>query len=255
MLRGQDLNLRPSGYEPDELPDCSTPPRHSTKQCPIIAKMERREMKMLAAKAALDFVGEGARLGVGSGSTAHCFIELLPQMRARVEAVVASSEETARRLEAAGFRCTAEAGGLDLYVDGADEADGNRQLIKGGGGAHAREKVVACSAQKFVCIVDESKRVARLGEKHPVPVEVLPMARGHAARKLAAMGATPDWREGFVTDNGNWILDARLLDLTDAAATEREINLIAGVLENGIFARRRADVLLTATANGVTEES
>ena len=217
--------------------------------------MPGEELKRKAAQAALAFVGEGARLGVGTGSTVNCFIDLLPSVRARIDCVSPSSEATAKRLEAAGFRCTAETGGLDLYVDGADEADGNLQLIKGGGGAHAREKVVACAAKKFVCIVDESKRVSVLGGKSPVPVEVLPMARGFVARKLAAMGGSPQWREGFCTDNGNWILDVRLLDLTNAAEVERNINLIPGVLENGVFAIRRADVLLTASDDGVKEES
>ena len=214
----------------------------------------------MAAKAALDFIKDGARLGVGSGTTVHCLIDLLPQVRSRIASVSPSSEDTAKRLEAAGFRCTTEAGALDLYIDGADEADDNLQLIKGGGGAHLREKVVAHSARRFVCIIDESKRVAVLGRKMPVPVEVVPMARGFVARKLACMGANPigkrrKWREGFITDNHGWILDAQMPEVANAAQTERDINTIAGVLENGIFAIRRADVLLTAATGGVREDT
>ncbi len=208
----------------------------------------------MAAKAALDFIADGIHLGVGSGTTVHHLIQMLPQVRGRIAGVSPSSEDTARRLEAAGFRCTLDAGAPDLYIDGADEADDNLQLIKGGGGAHVREKIVACASKRFVCIIDESKRVAVLGRKMPVPVEVVPMARSFVARKLAAMGANPKWREGFVSDNDCWILDAQMPDIANAAAAERDINNIAGVLENGIFAVRRADVLLTAAAGGVREE-
>lgn len=203
----------------------------------------------------MDFIADGTFLGVGSGTTVHHLIAMLPQVRGRITGVSASSEDTARRLEAAGFRCANDAGMPDMYIDGADEADDNLQLIKGGGGAHTREKVIAHAAARFVCIVDESKRVDILGRGAAVPVEVLPMARSYAARKLAAMGADVRWREGFVSDNGGWILDAKMPTIANAAALERDINHIAGVVENGIFAIRRADVLLTASGGGVREES
>ena len=209
--------------------------------------------KRQAAEAALNFITPGVCLGVGSGSTVHYFIQSLFSVKQKIDVVVASSQATAKSLEAAGFRCANDVAELDLYVDGADEVDDNRQLIKGGGGAHAREKVLACSAKKFVCIVDGEKHVGRLG-KFPLPVEVLPMARGFAARRLAAAGGSPKWRESFVTDNGNWILDVALLDLTDAVKMETEINAIAGVLDNGLFARRKADVVLIADNNGVRRE-
>ena len=198
--------------------------------------------KMAAAKAALDCIAHGAALGVGSGSTAEYFISLLPAVRGKIAIARASSERTARLLEAAGIPCNEDASELDLYVDGADEIDENRQTLKGGGGALAREKVLACCARKFVCVVDSSKLVRRLG-KFPLAVEVLPMARSFAARKLAAMGGSPKWREGFITDNHNWILDTTGLDLTNAVQMETEINAVAGVVDNGIFARRRADAV------------
>lgn len=204
--------------------------------------MAAEEEKKLAAAAALQLVADGVALGVGSGSTAECFIALLPSVRGKIAAARASSERTARLLAAAGIPCNDDMSELDLYVDGADEIDGNRQMLKGGGGALAREKVLAGCARQFVCIVDSSKPVKRLG-RFPLAVEVLPMARSFAARKLAAMGGTPKWREGFVTDNGNWILDVAGLDLTAAAEMEMKINAIPGVVDNGIFARRRADVV------------
>ena len=217
--------------------------------------MDRDQLKRAAAEAALQFIPDGAALGVGTGSTAGFFIAALPSARAKISRVVASSEDTARKLENAGFVCSDlnAAGDLDLYVDGADEADKHLRLIKGGGGAHAREKILAACARRFVCVVDESKRTDLIG-KFPLPVEVLPMARSLAARKLAALGGAPEWREGFVTDNGNWILDARGLDLSRAEEMERDINAIPGVVENGIFARRRADILVVAGKDGIKLE-
>lgn len=150
----------------------------------------------------------------------------------------------------AGFKCLETAQELDVYVDGADEIDDNRQMLKGGGGAHTREKVLACCARHFVCIVDDKKSVRRLG-RFPLAVEVLPVARSYAARKLTALGGNPRWREGFVTDNGNWILDVSGLDLTDATTMEKNINTIAGVVENGIFSLRRADVVIVAGSGGL----
>ncbi|MGU9952113.1 MAG: ribose-5-phosphate isomerase RpiA [Gammaproteobacteria bacterium WSBS_2016_MAG_OTU1] len=201
--------------------------------------------KQHAATTALNFISSGSdiALGVGSGSTAECFIHLLPQIRNKISCVRASSERTASLLTAAGFACNDDVSELDIYVDGADEVDENRQMLKGGGGAHTREKVLACCARKFVCIADSSKQVKRLG-RFPLAVEVLPMARSLVARKLAAFGGSPRWREGFITDNGNWILDVSGLDITDAATMEMEINAIAGVVDNGIFARRHADTVI-----------
>ncbi|MBE8158079.1 MAG: ribose-5-phosphate isomerase RpiA [Betaproteobacteria bacterium] len=200
------------------------------------------EEKKAAAAAALQLITDNTVLGVGSGSTAEFFIALLPSVRQKIAAARASSERTARLLAAAGIPCNDDISELDLYVDGADEIDGNRQMLKGGGGALAREKVLAGCARKFVCIADSTKQVGRLG-RFPLAVEVLPMARSFAARKLAAMGGGPRWREGFITDNGNWILDVSGLDLTAAAKMEMEINAIPGVVDNGVFARRRADAV------------
>ena len=217
--------------------------------------MDQDRLKKAAAEAALEFIPAGADLGVGSGSTAGHFIRALPSVRAKISRVVASSEDTARKLENIGFACSDpnSVGDLDLYVDGADEADNHLRLIKGGGGAHAREKILAACARRFVCVVDESKRTDLVGNT-PLPVEVLPMARALVARKIAAMGGTPEWREGFITDNGNWILDVRHLDLSRAEQVEMEINAIPGAVENGIFARRRADLLVVAGKDGVRLE-
>lgn len=205
--------------------------------------------KQNAAAAAVALLTDGVALGVGSGSTAECFIALLSPLRGKIAAVRASSERTAKLLAAAGFACNDDISELDLYVDGADEIDDNRQLLKGGGGAHTREKVLAGCARRFVCIADSTKPVGRLGQ-FPLAVEVLPMARSLVARKLAALGGSPQWREGFITDNGNWILDTPGLDLTAAAVMEAEINAIPGVVDNGIFARRRADVVIIGDEDG-----
>lgn len=209
--------------------------------------------KQAAAAAALERLPPDCRLGIGSGSTVNHFISGLAAHQTRPACVVASSEASARLLEQNGIRCTAlnSAGDLDLYIDGADEIDDNRQMLKGGGGAHTREKIVAHCARRFIAIIDGSKKVARLG-RFPLAVEVIPMARAYVARQLAALGGTVAWREGFVTDDGNWILDVRRLDLTAAADMERRLNQIPGVVENGIFAVRRADAVITADARGVT---
>ena len=214
--------------------------------------MSAEEHKRAAAAAAAEQIPPDCRLGVGSGSTVYHFISALAPQKAKLACVVASSEATASLLEKNGIRTTSlnSAGDLDLYVDGADEIDDNMQMIKGGGGAHTREKIIANCARRFTAIVDGSKCVSRLGA-FPLPVEVLPMARAFVARKLAAMGGNVLWREGFVTDNGNWILDVRGLDLTAAAECERRLNQIPGVVENGIFALRRADVRIVADEQGV----
>jgi ribose 5-phosphate isomerase A len=214
--------------------------------------MDQQEQKRQVARAALEWVREDSVLGVGTGSTVNCFIDALAESGIRLEAAVSSSEATTRRLAALGVELLDlnNAGTLDLYIDGADECDAFRRLIKGGGGALTREKIVAAASRTFVCIVDESKKVGVLGA-FPLPVEVIPMARSYVARQLVAMGGQPELREGFVTDNGNLILDVHNMDLVDPVKTERQINDLAGVVSNGLFALRPADVVLMSTPGGV----
>jgi ribose 5-phosphate isomerase A len=214
--------------------------------------MNQDQKKQRAAAAALDFVRDGAVVGVGTGSTVNFFIDGLAALRDRVAGAVSSSEASSRRLEAHGIPVLDlnETGDLEVYVDGADEATRGMHLVKGGGGALTREKIVAAASLRFVCIVDELKLVERLG-RFPLPVEVIPMARAHVGRQLARLGGEPAWREGFVTDNGNHILDVHNLVIEDPVALEGEINQIAGVVTVGLFARRPADVLLVGTASGV----
>jgi ribose 5-phosphate isomerase A len=210
--------------------------------------------KQRAARAALAWLPEGMILGVGTGSTVNALIDLLASegFVPRLRGAVASSEATAIRLRAAGIPvCDLnELGSLPLYVDGADEATRNRQLIKGGGGALTREKIVAAVAERFVCIIDETKLVERLG-RFPLPLEVIPLARSYVARRLSALGGRPVWRSGVTTDNGNHILDVHGLDIRDALSLEAELNQIAGVVTVGLFAARPADVLLVGTSAGV----
>lgn len=215
--------------------------------------MTRDEMKEAAAKAAIAQLPEDAVIGVGTGSTANCFIAELARIRDRVEGAVASSEATAARLRAAGIPVLElnHVSELPVYVDGADEITPHLAMIKGGGGALTREKIVAAVARRFICIADDSKLVDVLG-RFPLPVEVVPMARSYVARELVKLGGQPAWREGFVTDNGNVILDVRGLSITDPVALESAINQIAGVVTNGLFARRGADLLLLGGARGVT---
>jgi ribose 5-phosphate isomerase A len=214
--------------------------------------MDKEKQKRDAARAALAYVTEGAVIGVGTGSTANHFIVALAEMKSRIAGAVASSEATAARLESAGIAVmdlnSVEA--LPVYVDGADEIDRGLHLIKGGGGALTREKIVAAVAQRFVCIADRSKLVDVLGG-FPLPVEVIPMARAHVARQLVRLGGQPALRPGITTDNGNVILDVRGLTITRPAELESEINQIAGVVTNGLFARRGADVVLLGGADGV----
>jgi ribose 5-phosphate isomerase A len=214
--------------------------------------MNQDQLKQRAAEAALDYLADGAVIGVGTGSTVNHFIDALAAVRQRVAAAVSSSEASTRRLAAHGIPVLDlnETGDLGLYVDGADEATRALHLIKGGGGALTREKIVAAAAHRFVCIVDDNKLVERLG-RFPLPVEVIPMARRYVAGQLARLGGEPAWREGVVTDNGNHILDVRGLDIRDPVALEGEINQLAGVVTVGLFARRPADVLLVGTASGV----
>lgn len=213
--------------------------------------MTRDEQKKLAATAALEYVETGAVVGVGTGSTANYFIEGLARIKNRFDGAVASSEGTASRLKEQGIRVL-DLNAVDeipIYVDGADESTRHLHLIKGGGGALTREKIVAAASRKFVCVADESKLVDVLGA-FPLPVEVIPMARSYVARQFVKMGGRPVWREKFVTDNGNVILDVHNLQILEPARLEQEINNIAGVVCNGIFAQRPADVLLLGTANG-----
>lgn len=214
--------------------------------------MDKEAMKRRAACAAIEHVEAGTIIGVGTGSTANHFIDALAEIKGRIEGAVASSKATEERLRAHGIPVLDlnEAGELPLYVDGADEANRHLQLIKGGGGALTREKIVAAASRKFVCIADESKLVDVLGE-FPLPVEVIPMARSLVARRLAAMGGQPVLREDFVTDNGNQILDVRNFRIMEPAKMESEINDIPGVVTVGIFALRPADLLILGTADGV----
>jgi len=213
--------------------------------------MNQDEMKKLAAKAALDHV-DGGIIGVGTGSTVNHFIDFLATIKGRIEGAVSSSEVSTARMKEHGIPVLDlnYAGELALYVDGADESNHRLELIKGGGGALTREKIVAAASEKFVCIADGSKLVEVLGT-YPLPVEVIPMARSHVARQLVTLGGTPVWREGFVSDNGNLILDVHNLQITEPLDLEQGINNIAGVVTNGIFALRPADVLILGTDEGV----
>jgi len=212
------------------------------------------QQKRAAAQAALDFIEPGEIIGVGTGSTTNFFIDALVSVKGKVDGVIASSQASADRLQAIGLPVLDlnRTGDLSLYVDGADEANAHLQLIKGGGGALTREKIVASASRRFVCIIDASKLSDHLGS-FPLPVEVIPMAQSLVARKLIAMGGQPELRIDCITDNGNVILDVRNLDLTDPLATESEINLLPGVVDNGLFAARRADVLLVGRDDGVSQ--
>jgi len=214
--------------------------------------MTQDSRKQRAAEAALEFVGEGGIVGVGTGSTVNFFIDGLAALRGRIAGAVSSSVASTRRLESHGIPVLDlnDAGELEVYVDGADEATRRLHLVKGGGGALTREKIVAAASRRFICIVDEQKLVERLG-RFPLPVEVIPMARRLVASQLTRLGGTPVWREGFVTDNGNHILDVHGLAIDDPVALEGEINQLAGVVTVGLFARRPADLLLVGTSGGV----
>ena len=211
------------------------------------------EMKQEVAKAAIEYVEAGTIIGVGTGSTANCFIDELAKIKGKIEGTVASSVASADRLKGHGIPVFElnDVNGLSVYVDGADESTHHLHLVKGGGGALTREKIVAAASKKFVCIADESKLVDRLG-KFPLPVEVIPMARSLVAREIIKqIGGQPVLREGFTTDNGNIILDIHELDILDPVEVETKLNMITGVVTNGLFAKRPADVLLLGTQSGV----
>ncbi len=214
--------------------------------------MSQDAMKKAAAAAALAYVEPGMIVGIGTGSTANHFIDLLASLKDQIDGTVASSIASAKRLQGHGIRVLDlnEAGQLSLYVDGADESNAHLHLIKGGGGALTREKIVAGASDKFICIADESKLVPTLG-KFPLPIEVIPMARSLVARELVKLGGNPVLREGFTTDNGNIILDIHGLEILNPVDLESRINQIPGVVTNGLFAIRPADVLILGGAAGV----
>lgn len=218
--------------------------------------MTQDEMKQAVALAAMDYVlpklQQDTVLGIGTGSTANCFIDALAAHKGRFESAVASSEASAERLRSHGIEVVDlnTVAGIDVYVDGADEFDSHLNLVKGGGGALTREKIVAAASKEFVCIVDHSKRVETLGA-FPLPIEVIPMARSYVARELFKLGVQPEYRQGFVTDNGNIILDVHDMDVLNPKGLERDLNNIVGVVTNGLFALRPADIVLMATPEGV----
>jgi len=215
--------------------------------------MTQDEMKQAVARAALEYVVPDSIIGIGTGSTANFFIDYLAEMKGRIEGTVASSEASAARLKGHGIQVydLNSVDEISVYVDGADETNRYAHLVKGGGGALTREKIVAAVAKKFVCIVDSTKVVDVLGA-FPLPVEVIPMARSYVARQLVKLGGEPVYREGFVTDNGNVILDVHNLRIMNPVELEQKLNNITGVVTNGLFAMRPADVVLVGSESGVT---
>jgi ribose 5-phosphate isomerase A len=214
--------------------------------------MEQDQKKLNAARASLDYIENGIILGVGTGSTVNHLIDVLPSVKNRIQAVVSSSNASSALLEERGFEVSMlnAVGDVDIYIDGADEATKHLQLIKGGGGALTREKIVAGASRRFICIIDDSKQVGMLGT-FPLPIEVIPMAQAFVARMLVKMGGQPIWRENFVTDNGNHILDIHNLQITNPLEVETRINQIPGVVTVGLFAHRPADVLIVGDDDGV----
>ncbi|RDE95359.1 ribose-5-phosphate isomerase RpiA [Aggregatibacter aphrophilus] len=214
--------------------------------------MNQLEMKKIAAQAALQFVKPEMIVGVGSGSTVNCFIEALGSMKDEIKGAVAASKNSEELLKKHGIEVFSanDVTSLDIYVDGADEINPQKMMIKGGGAALTREKIVAALAKNFICIVDSSKQVDVLGSTFPLPVEVIPMARSQVARKLVALGGAPEYREGVVTDNGNIILDVHNFEILNPVEMEKELNNIAGVVTNGIFALRPANTVIVGTPNG-----
>ena len=214
--------------------------------------MNQLEMKKIAAQAALQFVKPEMIVGVGSGSTVNCFIEALGSMKDEIKGAVAASKNSEELLKKHGIEVFSanDVAGLDIYVDGADEINPQKMMIKGGGAALTREKIVAALAKNFICIVDSSKQVDVLGSTFPLPIEVIPMARSQVARKLVALGGAPEYREGVVTDNGNIILVVHNFEILNPVEMEKELNNIAGVVTNGVFALRPADTVIVGTPDG-----
>jgi len=212
--------------------------------------MDQLEMKKLAARAALKYVKPDTIVGVGSGSTVNCFIEALGELKDQIQGAVAASKASEELLRKQGIEVfnANDVSSLDIYVDGADEINPQKMMIKGGGAALTREKIVAALAKKFICIVDSSKQVDVLGSTFPV--EVIPMARSQVGRKLVSLGGAPEYREGVVTDNGNVILDVHNFAILNPVEMEKELNNIAGVVTNGIFALRGADIVIVGTPDG-----
>ncbi len=216
--------------------------------------MDASDKKRKAASAALELIEPGMTIGVGTGSTVNFLIEMLPNVRDKIDRVVSSSKASTALLESQGFEVSTlnEVGDYDLYIDGADESNKHLQLIKGGGGALTREKVLAAAARRFICVVDDTKLVGMLGD-FPLPIEVLPMAQQLVSRRMLKMRGHPIWREGFITDNGNHILDIHDLQISSPLEMEARINRIPGVVTVGIFADRPADILLIGGDDGVRE--
>ncbi|KGQ45912.1 ribose-5-phosphate isomerase RpiA [Gallibacterium anatis] len=214
--------------------------------------MDQLTMKKMAANAALQYVQADTIVGVGSGSTVNCFIEALGTIKYKIKGAVAASKNSEALLRAQGIEVFSanDVSGLDIYVDGADEITPHKMMIKGGGAALTREKIVAALAKTFICIVDRSKQVDVLGSTFPLPVEVIPMARSQVARKLVALGGSPEYREGVVTDNGNIILDVHNFKILNPVEMEKELNNVAGVVTNGIFALRPADIVIVGSPDG-----
>ena len=215
--------------------------------------MTQDELKKKVAEAALEYVRDVSIVGVGTGSTVNHLIDFLAGMKGQIEGAVSSSEMTTKRLKEVGIPVfdLNSVGEVEVYLDGADEINPQKELIKGGGGALTREKIVAAASHQFICIADESKSVDVLG-KFPLPVEVIPMARSYVAREMVKLGGQPVWRENVITDNGNEIIDVHNLSIVEPGKMEETVNNIVGVVSNGVFSRQKADIILLGTANGVT---
>ena len=216
--------------------------------------LSQNELKQLCGEYAFKYVEEGMIVGVGTGTTVKYFIDKLGQHKDIVKGAVSSSEQSTQLLKQYGVPVydLNSVGDLDIYIDGADEINHHLQMIKGGGAALTREKIIAAASKQFICVADESKYVMKLG-KFPLPIEVIPMARSYVAREIVKLGGMPDWRQGTITDNGNWILDVHNLDILLPIELEQKINSIVGVVTNGLFARRGADLLVLAKKDGTIE--
>jgi ribose 5-phosphate isomerase A len=214
--------------------------------------MTQDDKKKAAAQAALKYIEDGAIVGVGTGSTVNYFIDALADVKDKIKGAVSSSDASTKRLEALGIEVfdLNSVDKFDIYVDGADEITKHKHMIKGGGAALTREKIVAAVGEKFICIIDDTKQVPMLG-KFPLPVEVIPMARSYVAREIVKLGGDPAYRQGVITDNGNVILDVHNLTILNPVELERQLNAIVGVVTNGLFADRGADVVLVGTSDGV----